>query len=813
MTTKTWIDGSGNWNTAADWTTGSVPGPGDDAVIPSGAVSLTTPVTVGSISLTTSAAAFAIANPGGTDTVTGGLSNNGTVNIDPYDGSSGAGGSSLSIGGTLTNTSTGIFNIGYASNTLDSNVTAAGLSNAGTINLFGGNSAQAILDITTPAPATLTGSVSLSNSALLEFASGSVTTIANGATLTLSGAQARVAVAADTGSNSALTQLSNNAGSLILNNSASLATNADFLNSGNVDVENGPDLGWTFTVGGTLTNTGVFTIGGEHATSGSNLRAAGFSNTGTFNLIGTPSFIGAPGGAAIAEFAGSAPSTINGTLTLFGNAIMEFDGGGTISSIASGATLELDTWGAQPQLTALSGLTNNAGTLNLDVRGLGSATRPLNGNLNLAFDNTISNTGTINYGNPGVWSGNDLVTMPGLTNTGTLALVGGPFTVTLNILGAAPTTLTGDTYVGNNAVLQYGSGAITAIGSGAVLDLNGTGRLALNGQAGNSGLTQLALNAGGLHIGINGSIATAPGLDFSNTNFVFMDAGVFAVGGALNNSGIFTLQGSNPTVTAAAVNNSGMLGIGQFATLAVNSGHAFTQTGGSTTVNRGTLSADQVNIAGGSVLFQTPLLSSAHTGPITLSGGSLVEFAAAADSSEMVGFGGAGTIRLDAGTQFAGTIFHFTGFISSSEAVDIASLSDVNNDAFTSFNAITDQLTVFGDNGSVTLQLDAEDYSGVTWSVQRDAGLGTLVTASFVPGSQYVFFAPGQPINVATTTDPNNPPPPVPGDFNLELVVNATGTGSVAAAPGYQGLAIRSTDGHTVTLLHGDYGVVRYSRV
>src|SRR5437868_1621592 len=66
----------------------------------------------------------------------------------------------------------------------------------------------------------------------------------------------------------------------------------------------------------------------------------------------------------------------------------------------------------------------------------------------------------------------------------------------------------------------------------------------------------------------------------------------------------------------------------------------------------------------------------------------------------------------------------------------------------------------------------------------------------------------GQPINVATTTDPNNPPPPVSGDFNLELVLNATGTGSYMTAPGYQGLAIRSADGHTLTMLHGDYGVV-----
>jgi hypothetical protein len=83
--------------------------------------------------------------------------------------------------------------------------------------------------------------------------------------------------------------------------------------------------------------------------------------------------------------------------------------------------------------------------------------------------------------------------------------------------------------------------------------------------------------------------------------------------------------------------------------------------------------------------------------------------------------------------------------------------------------------------------------------------LGFNVTTNL---PQYVFFAPGQAMNAATTTDPNNPPPPIPGDFNLEVVVNATGTGSYATAPGYQGLAIRSTDSHTLTMLHGDYGAV-----
>ena len=68
-----------------------------------------------------------------------------------------------------------------------------------------------------------------------------------------------------------------------------------------------------------------------------------------------------------------------------------------------------------------------------------------------------------------------------------------------------------------------------------------------------------------------------------------------------------------------------------------------------------------------------------------------------------------------------------------------------------------------------------------------------------IPGTNYnVFVTTGQTIKFGVTSDPNNPPSPVPGDFNLEVVVNATGTGTYSTAPGYQGLAILSTDTHTL---------------
>jgi hypothetical protein len=71
-----------------------------------------------------------------------------------------------------------------------------------------------------------------------------------------------------------------------------------------------------------------------------------------------------------------------------------------------------------------------------------------------------------------------------------------------------------------------------------------------------------------------------------------------------------------------------------------------------------------------------------------------------------------------------------------------------------------------------------------------------------------VFFAPGQTLNLVTTTTGTNLPPAIPGEFNLEQIANGTGSGSYATAPGYQGVVLVSFDGRTLNLLHGDYGLV-----
>ena len=69
-------------------------------------------------------------------------------------------------------------------------------------------------------------------------------------------------------------------------------------------------------------------------------------------------------------------------------------------------------------------------------------------------------------------------------------------------------------------------------------------------------------------------------------------------------------------------------------------------------------------------------------------------------------------------------------------------------------------------------------------------------------------FSTAQPINANASSDGNNLPAPISGRFNLELITNETGSGRYPTASGYQGVAVVSTDAHTLTLLHGDYGVV-----
>ncbi len=88
------------------------------------------------------------------------------------------------------------------------------------------------------------------------------------------------------------------------------------------------------------------------------------------------------------------------------------------------------------------------------------------------------------------------------------------------------------------------------------------------------------------------------------------------------------------------------------------------------------------------------------------------------------GTGGHATLAIGNDAALPGTIAGFIGF---GDTIDLTALSDASGDATASFDPQADRLTVTGDNGSVSLQLDSEDYAGVNWGTASDGSGGTVV--------------------------------------------------------------------------------------
>jgi hypothetical protein len=182
----------------------------------------------------------------GASNVTGTVLNSGGLDVDA---TSYNGGSSLTIEGTLTNS--GTLDIGNDYLEHATSVTVAALTDyisttLGTINIAGdiytsdSSPISATLDVASAAgfgaAGDLIGSVNLTGNgyghAVLEFASGEITTIGASSELTLNGSDAFVADASNIAANSALTSLASVTGSMSLMNSATVSTSNALSNTG-----------------------------------------------------------------------------------------------------------------------------------------------------------------------------------------------------------------------------------------------------------------------------------------------------------------------------------------------------------------------------------------------------------------------------------------------------------------------------------------------------------------------------------------------------------------------------------------------------
>jgi hypothetical protein len=268
-------------------------------------------------------AIFALRNKAAVST-TGSLVNDGQIRLDFE---SGDGGSSLTVGGTLTNS--GDLWIGNGGIGAPDEVVAASLDNTGAIIVQAEeSSSQALLDVTGAAgfgaAGVLSGDVELGLYSAIEFASGQITSLADGALLDLVGNTAFVEDSSALGSNSALNGLASiGAGATLeLDSAASLTTGA-IANSGNINVFGTSFTGSRLTLGA-LTNTGSISIGG--AIGGTSQSGAALNVSGATTNDGS---------ITIQDGAGTLTGPVGGTGSFsLSNADLLFD-----SSVSSGQTI------------------------------------------------------------------------------------------------------------------------------------------------------------------------------------------------------------------------------------------------------------------------------------------------------------------------------------------------------------------------------------------------------------------------------------------------------------------------------------------
>ncbi|MGD9880672.1 MAG: VWD domain-containing protein [Reyranella sp.] len=499
-------------------------------------------------------------------TTNGGLTISGTGRLE-LDAPSlgGAGGSSLTIGGVLTNTSTdnNALSIGNVFITSGNTLTATGLVNTGVISIIGGAIAQSTLEITAGmagmgTDGVASGFVHLQNSALLQFADGQIDTVKG--TLWVEGAMARVAIAGDAATNSALIGLSTVTGTFALEDGATVGKTSSGLTisgTGRLALDApylGGSGGSSLTIGGVLTNTSTdnnaISIGNVFIKTDDTVTATGLVNTGRINLIGSAA------AQATLRIVDDVDFGLEGVATGFvflqNNALLEFSAD-QIESVKG--TLWLDGKGARVAIagatdgnSALVGLSTVAGTFNLED---GASVGPTMGDL------TISGAGRIGVDAPNVGgSGGSLLDIGGtLVNKSTdfngLSIG--------NVFLAADSTVHANSLVNSGTISLTGSGsghgtlsyAISAANDGTIF-INDGGLLAGAGLFDNSGL--LKMSGGTLDVPTvtlaRGSSLVGDGMidgSIMNGSLVEASGGLLDITGTLDGTGTVRI-GANATL-------------------------------------------------------------------------------------------------------------------------------------------------------------------------------------------------------------------------------------------------------------------------
>ena len=586
--TVTWGGSSGNWNVPANWTSGTAPGSGTNAIIDSGTALLP-------VSVTGTANALTIGNSGtGALTISGGSLGDASVVMGSAAGSNGT-----ATVGSGTWATSGSFIVGN-SGTGTLNVGAGGVVAAsGTVIL--GNGVGSVGNVTLTS-GILNGSIIVGNSGtgILTLSSGSVGGGSSGTIVLgyLAGSSGTVIMTGGTFGAFGTTVGNKGIGSFTVNGG---------LVSGAVSEANQAGSSGTFIFnGGTWNNAsaavgqggaGAISINGGLVNVGSGF-LIGTEGTGTGSITvtgGTMAFLN----ANTLTIGGSNASTGSGTFLIKGGLVTS--DGVSFNSDASGNGTGAISGGTWQDSGTLSGTAN----LNISGGAVSTVATTING--------TISMSG-------GSWTNSGTFSLNKNTGGGVLNLSGG---ATL-IIG----TTTGKLVLGPGDILNIGTGgttgtlsAATISGSGAtVINFNQTGTAFFNpaivqvsGSAQVNNIAGTAILSGTSFAGIGGISISSGTLQFGNGGveiapavFTISDNGVLAFGA----SGTTTLQNS-------ITGTGGILQAGTGVTVLTGTNNSFS---GPTTVNQGTLTLDFSQLTGRS---SNLINNTANNSALVLGGGTL----------------------------------------------------------------------------------------------------------------------------------------------------------------------------------------------
>jgi hypothetical protein len=597
MSKSTWTGAvNSDWDDPDNWSPAGIPGVNSEVVIATGAPVAS--ASIGTVNSITDSADLSFESAG-TNTVTTFLDNTGSLNVDH---GAGEGGTTLNVGGTLTNG--GSFSIGNTTLSASDEVTAAGLDNIkGKLQLFGSGSNQALLDATAGSAGfgttgVVRGYVRLVGDSAIEFESGEITSLAAHTQLHLNGNDAFIEDSTALGSNSALTGLASIGDGAIfaLHNNAAVSTSGALDNKGDIRLDFvGGDGGSSLTVGGTLTvsnvgkfNAGELDIGNTTLSASDKVTATALDNSsrGTIQLTGSSAnqtlldvtsgagfgtagvlsgYVTLAGDSAI-EFASGQITSLTGSLYLTGSDAFVEDSTALgsnsaltgLASIAAGVVLGLGN-GASLSTT---GSVTNSGGLDIDEYS--------GGGVSLTVAGTLTNVGMllVDYEN-GSLSSSNKVTADTLSNSGTID-IGGETTgrdvldVTMGVAGFGTAgTLTGSVTLGDNSAIEFASGQISTLAASAFLFLSGNDAFIEDSTApgSNSALMGLAsISAGaGLDLQSGASVTTTGSLVNDGDVYLNYDS-TLSIGGTLTNNGSITFEAGTFSL-AGAVSGTGSFGL------------------------------------------------------------------------------------------------------------------------------------------------------------------------------------------------------------------------------------------------------------